>query len=145
MTNPARPPHVAVDEAAPGVLVATLHPGELGLLESPLSDGLRELVLRADRDPEIRAVVITGAHPRRFVSHASIRWLQEGGRDSPAIGPRAAGLFGRLGRAVNRARVLEAVGRRSPLAGILELERFHDTFMRMNAGGVIYVAALNGS
>lgn len=26
-----------------------------------------------DRDPSIRAVVLTGAHPDRFVSHADVR------------------------------------------------------------------------
>ena len=28
----------------------------------------------------VHAVVLTGAHPERFVSHADVRWLQEGCR-----------------------------------------------------------------
>ncbi|MDO8208865.1 enoyl-CoA hydratase/isomerase family protein [Conexibacter sp. CPCC 206217] len=145
MSVPRDHPHVTVDDVASGVLLASLDSGELGLLEPPLAEGLRAVVRRAEDDPDVRAVVITGTHPHRFVSHASIRWLQEGGRDSPSVGPRAAAAFGRLGTAVNRTRVLEPLARRTPLAGILELDRFHDTLLRMNASGAIFVAALNGS
>lgn len=45
---------------------------------------------RADRDPDIRAVVFTGAHPERFVSHAAVRWLQEESAASPSVGLRGA-------------------------------------------------------
>ncbi len=43
------------------------------------------------------------------------------------------------------ARVPEPVVRRTPLRGAVQLDRLHATFMRMNASGVIFVAALNGS
>jgi enoyl-CoA hydratase/carnithine racemase len=33
---------------------------------------------RVDRDPSVHAVVFTGTHPERFISHADVRWLQEG-------------------------------------------------------------------
>jgi enoyl-CoA hydratase/carnithine racemase len=35
--------------------------------------------------------------------------------------------------------------RRTPLQAAVELDRLHATFLRMNASGVIFVAALNGS
>jgi len=35
--------------------------------------------------------------------------------------------------------------RRTPLWGAVQLDRLHATFLRMNASGVIFVAALNGS
>src|SRR5438874_9023739 len=35
--------------------------------------------------------------------------------------------------------------RRTPLWGAVELDRLHKTFLRMNASGVIFVAAINGS
>ena len=39
----------------------------------------------------------------------------------------------------------DPVLRRTPLRGAAQLDRLHDTFLRMNASGVIFVAALNGS
>ncbi|MDO8188513.1 enoyl-CoA hydratase/isomerase family protein [Conexibacter sp. JD483] len=138
-------PRVDVEEAAPGVLVARLRTGPLGLFERPLADGLREVVLRAQHDDAVRAVVVTGTHPERFVSHASIRWLQEGGRDSPRVGVRGASAVARLAGVVRRARPLAPFARRTPLRGVVELDRLHDTFLRMNSCGAIFVAALNGS
>src|SRR4030095_8796928 len=45
----------------------------------------------------------------------------------------------------DRARVPEPVLNKTPLRGAAQLDRLHATFMRMNASGVIFVAALNGS
>ncbi|MEE1831831.1 enoyl-CoA hydratase/isomerase family protein [Streptomyces sp. SP17KL33] len=110
-----------------------------------ISHQLDRLVARADRDPKIRAVVFTGAHPERFVSHAAVRWLQEGGAASPTVGRRGAAAVVRIAKRVDRSRLLGPVMRRTPMRGALQLERLHSTFLRMNASGVLYVAALNGS
>ena len=53
--------------------------GPHSLFGVDIADELDELVDRADRDPSVHAVVFTGARPGRFVSHADVRWLQEGG------------------------------------------------------------------
>ena len=53
--------------------------------------------------------------------------------------------FCALARGVDRARVPEPVVDRTPLRGAAQLDRLHATFLRMNASGVIFVAALNGS
>ena len=42
-------------------------------IEDRGANQLDELVDPHDRDPSIRAVVLTGAHPDRFVSHADVR------------------------------------------------------------------------
>jgi len=44
-----------------------------------IANQLEELVDRVDRDPSVHVVILTRAHPERFVSHADDRWLQEGG------------------------------------------------------------------
>jgi enoyl-CoA hydratase/carnithine racemase len=93
----------------------------------------------------VHAVVFTGAHPGRFVSHADVRWLQEEGAAVPALGPQSASVVARLARSADRARVLEPLARKTPLWGAVELDRLHATFLRMNRSGVIFVAALNGS
>lgn len=110
-----------------------------------IAQQLEKLVTRADRDPHVRAVVFTGAHPERFVSHAAVRWLQEGGADSLTVGRRGAAAVVRMAKHVDRSRLLGPVLRRTPMRGALQLERLHSTFLRMNRSGVLYVAALNGS
>ena len=112
---------------------------------SQIADQLDELVNRVDRDPGVHAVVFTGSRPGRFVSHADVRWLQEEGAAVPELGRRGASAVARLARGVGRAHVPDSVLRRTPLRGAAQLDRLHDTFLRMNASGVIFVAALNGS
>jgi enoyl-CoA hydratase/carnithine racemase len=72
-----------------------------------------------------------------------VRWLQEEGAAVPELGRRGASAVARI--AHGAARVPEPVVRRTPLRGAVQLDRLHATFMRMNASGVIFVAALNGS
>lgn len=131
-------------EAHGAVLLARLDGGPHQVFGRDIDDQLDELVDRADRDPRIRAVVVTGVHPERFVSHAEVRWLQEGGAAVPALGRRGASTIARTARVVDRARLSGAVSH-TPLGPVIDLERIHATFLRMNRSGVIYVAAINGS
>jgi enoyl-CoA hydratase/carnithine racemase len=127
------------------VLIVRVDGGPHSLFGLDIAEQLEALVDRVDRDPSVHAVVFTGAHPERFVSHADVRWLQEGGADVPSLGRRRASAVVRVARSADRARVLEPVVRRTPLRAAVELDRLHATFLRMNGSGVIFVAALNGS
>jgi enoyl-CoA hydratase/carnithine racemase len=143
MTPPAKG-HLQIEDNG-AVLTVRVDGGPYGVFGPDIADQLEELVDRVDRDPGVRAVVFTGTHPERFVSHAEVRWLQEEGAASPTVGRRGAAAVVRTAKHVDRARVLEPVVRRTPLRGALQLERLHTTFLRMNGSGVIFVAALNGS
>ena len=79
--------HIAVEGHA-GVLVARIDGGPHALFDPEIAKQLKELVDRADRDPDIHAVVFTGTHPDRFLSHSDVRWLQEGGTGFPPINTR---------------------------------------------------------
>jgi enoyl-CoA hydratase/carnithine racemase len=127
------------------VQIVRVDGGPHSLFGVQIADKLDELVTRFDRDPGVHAVVFTGSRPGRFVSHADVRWLQEEGAAVPELGRRGASVVARLARGVGRAHVPESVLRRTPLRGAAQLDRLHDTFLRMNASGVIFVAALNGS
>lgn len=127
------------------VQVVRLDGGPHALFGLDLANQLEELVKRVDTDPNVHAVVFTGAHPDRFISHADVRWLQEGGADSPSVGRRAASAVIRVARGAERAHFPETVARKTPLWGAIQLDRMHQTLLRMNRSGVIFVAALNGS
>jgi enoyl-CoA hydratase/carnithine racemase len=128
-----------------GVLVVTVDGGPHSLFGVQIATQLDALVERADRDPDIHAVVFTGARPGRFVSHADVRWLQAEGAAVPELNRHAASAALRLARGVDRARGLDPLVQKTPLRGVAQLDRLHATFLRMNTSGVIYVAALNGS
>lgn len=127
------------------VLIGTLDNPPHGLIDRGSVDALEGLVTRAEQDDGVDAVVLTGSHPRRFVAHYDIAEILEGARSSPAVG---AGVARASLRAVGAARRVSGADgglRRTPLAGVAELDRFHQVFLRMNRCGAVFVAAINGS
>src|SRR5204863_7940219 len=100
---------------------------------------------RAETDDGVGAVVITGAHPERYVPHANLLWLQEGGAASPTVGPRAAAAVVHAARATRAVAGVRKLADRTPLSGAMELLDVHETFLRMNRCGAVFIAALNGS
>jgi enoyl-CoA hydratase/carnithine racemase len=136
--------HIAVEGDA-GVLVARLDGGPHALFDATIARELKELVDRVDRDPDIHAVVLTGTHPNRFLSHSDVAWLQEGGTGFPPINTRVARLVARTARLINRLPIVRTVAGMTRLKTLLQLDDFHATFLKMNASGTVFVAALNGS
>lgn len=136
--------HLAIENHG-SVLVVRVDGGPQSLFGSEIANELDELVDRVDRDPSVHGVVFTGARPGRFISHADVRWLQEAGAVKPKLGRRGASAALRLARNIDRAGVPGPVVDKTPLSGAGQLDRLHATFMKMNASGVIFVAALNGS
>ena len=113
-------------ETRGGTLVVRIDGGPHQLFGAEVARQLEALVERADKDPQVHAVVFTSAHPERFISHADVKWLQEGGvqfvarqragADAPPLPPDYVGI-----------------------------DRLHGIFLRMNGSGVVFVAALEGS
>ena len=126
-------------------LIVRIDGGEHALLDPGMAAQLGKLVDRADKDPSIHAVVFTGAHPDRFLSHADITWLQEGGVGFPPINTRTAGLVFRIATAVNKMPGIRSLAGKTKLKTLLQLDGLHATFLKMNASGTIFIAALNGS
>src|SRR5947208_16584395 len=127
------------------VLVARLHGGPRGEFGPEIAADLEALVTRAETDQSVGAVVITGAHPERFVAHANLRWLQEGGAASPSVGPRGASAVVHTASAGRRVPGIRQLLDRTPLSGAMELVGVHETFLRMNRCRAVFIAALNGS
>ncbi|WP_182379365.1 enoyl-CoA hydratase/isomerase family protein [Nocardioides sp. WS12] len=137
--------HLEIEERG-AVVVVRIDGGPRQVFGPDIAAELETLVDRVDRDPDIRAVVFTGTHPDRFVSHAEVRWLQEGGAAVPAVGRRGASALARTAYGVNKASAALAPAlRNTPLWPAVELESLHQTFLKMNRSGVIFIAALNGS
>jgi enoyl-CoA hydratase/carnithine racemase len=126
------------------ILVARIDGGPHALLDQEIAKQLKELVDTVDKDPNIRAVVFTGTHPDRFLSHSDVAWLQEGGVGFPPITTGIAGVVSRMARLINRIPILRSLAAMTKLKTLLQLDNMHATFLKMNASGTIFIAALNG-
>jgi enoyl-CoA hydratase/carnithine racemase len=127
------------------VLLATLDNPPHALMDTSIVDGIEALVARADADPGVGAVVLTGARPDRFLAHYDVGELLAAAKSGPAIGRRGAGASVRAVRALRRVPSADRALGRTPLAGVVQLERFHAMLLAMNRSGAVFVAALNGS
>ena len=136
---------VLTEEHGGGVVLATISNPPHGLMDEGIVDGLEALAERAERDPDLRGIVLTGAHPERFVAHYDVRLLLEGARSSPSVpaGPARASLsaVSALRRVPGAAGALE----RTPAAGLSEAERFGEVLSALGTAGAVVVAAINGS
>ena len=127
------------------VLLATIDNPPHGLMDASIVDGLEAVVSRAESDNGVGAVVLTGAHPERFVAHYDVGELLAGARSSPRVSAGAASASLRAVGALRRVPAVEAALERTPAAGLVALERFHEVLSRMGRSGAVFVAAINGS
>jgi enoyl-CoA hydratase/carnithine racemase len=126
-------------------LIVRIHGGKHALLYPEMAVELGKLVNRADKDPNVHAVVFTGTHPDRFLSHADITWLQEGGVGFPPINTRIAGIVFRSATAINKIPGVRSIASKLGFKTLLQLDSLHATFLKMNRSGTIFIAALNGT
>src|SRR5215208_855078 len=138
--------HLGIDVEQRGrVLLARLQGGPNGEFGPEIAADLDALVTRAETDDGVGAVVITGSHPGRFVAHAELRWLQVGVAASPSVGARGGAALVRAADTARRVPGVRELVDRTPLSGAMELLALHETFLRMNRCGTVFIAALNGS
>jgi enoyl-CoA hydratase/carnithine racemase len=136
---------VRIEERAEGVLVATIDNPPFALMTDEIVAGLEALSRRAQSDPEVRGIVLTGAHPDRFVAHYEVTELLAGARASPPIRPGPArGLLSAVA-AVRRVPGAIAAMAGTQVAGLSDAERFGEVLSRFESSGAVMVAALNGS
>jgi enoyl-CoA hydratase len=127
------------------VLIGSLDNPPHALIDRGSVEALERLVARAEEDERVDAVVLTGSHPERFVAHYDVGEILAGSKSSPTVG---AGVAGASLRTVTAARRIPGADRglmRTPLAGMVELDRLQEVFLRMNRCGAVFVAAINGS
>jgi len=136
---------VQVEERGEGVLLATIANPPHGLMDDEIVIALERLVERAESERGVTGIVLTGAHPERFVAHYDVAELLAGARQSPTVAPGVAraslGAVGAVRRIPGGREALE----RTPAAGLSQAERFGEVFLRLNACGAVVAAAINGS
>jgi enoyl-CoA hydratase/carnithine racemase len=106
---------------------------------------LDELVARAESDDDVGVVVLTGAEPKVFLTHYDVSELLRSARTAPSINEKQATAVLRWVRRLVSFTWLRKPVAKSPLGGVLKLQRMHDVLLRMGRSGAIYIAAINGS
>ena len=106
-------------------LIVTIDGGPHQVFGEAVARALEQLVAQVDADPAIRAVVFRSPHPARFISHADVPWLQQGGL-----------------RALERIKAGDKAPPADPDA--FGLDRLHGLTLKMNSANAVFVAALEG-
>ncbi|EXG82398.1 enoyl-CoA hydratase/isomerase family protein [Cryptosporangium arvum] len=102
-----------------------------------------DLVRAVDADGTVRAVVVTGAGPGRYLAHYDIGDLLVAAEAAPLLPRPAARLLLGAVRAVTAAGGERLIDR-SRLSGILAITRFHELVTRLLRSRVIWIAAIDG-
>jgi len=98
---------VAVEHRG-NVLIATVSNPPTALMDNEIVSALLGLAGRADADPDVGAVVLTGEHPSRFIVHVDVAEIISAAEHAPRLpkrmlraGLRATGAAVRVPRAAN--------------------------------------------
>lgn len=127
------------------VIVATLDNPPHGLMTPVMVAELDVLSREVDADDGIGAVVLTGAHPERFLAHYDVRELLAAAKASPSVSAGQARAIGGTVRRLGRVPGVGAALGRSPAAGVQELQAFHAMLSRLGQSGAVWIAAINGA
>jgi enoyl-CoA hydratase/carnithine racemase len=103
-----------------------------------------ELLKRVERDASIGAVVITGAHPRSFLTHYDVAEILGGAEITPDLSPRTFGALLRVVAALDRLGAGRLLHNRYT-SGLLATRRLHELYLRMNRMDKVFIAAINGT
>ncbi|MDO0910022.1 hypothetical protein QQM39_03840 [Streptomyces sp. DT2A-34] len=111
------------------VLVARLDNPPSALMTREMVMERGALVRRADPDPNVGAVVLTGTHSSRFLAHFDVRLIYGGAKRSPKLSTSIirAGLKV-TGAALKKTPGGSALLARSPLVGLMAWEQMKDVF-----------------
>ncbi|MER6617713.1 enoyl-CoA hydratase/isomerase family protein [Streptomyces xantholiticus] len=126
------------------VLVARLDSPPSALMTREMVMELGALVRRADGDPSVGAVVLTGTHSSRFLAHFDVRLIYGGAKRSPKFRASVIRVGLRVTGAALKAPGGSALLARSPLVGLMAWEQMKDVFHAIETSSAVWVAALNG-
>jgi enoyl-CoA hydratase/carnithine racemase len=126
------------------VVLATLDNPPHALLTDPMVKELDALVRSTEQDDGVGVVILTGAHPDRFLAHYDVGELLRVAKKSPPISFSQAKTTASVTHRLATLPGARGLLNRTPVRGVLQLQDFHETLLRMGRSGVIFIAAING-
>jgi enoyl-CoA hydratase len=131
-------------ERRDNVLIGTLTNPPNALMDGPMLAELAALARQADQDPSVGGVVLTGAHPSRFLAHFDVREILAGAESSPRLSRTVAYQGLRAAGAARRVPGGESALDRTPAAGLAALENMREVLLSIQRCSAVWIAALNG-
>jgi enoyl-CoA hydratase/carnithine racemase len=126
------------------VMTVTLDNPPRNFMTSQMVRELDEVVSALRGDNSIGSVVITGAPDDTFITHFDVREILAGSDAAGQVPASVAGGALRAVGALSHVPGAKAGLERTPVAGMVELRRIHELFLRMNRMDKIFIAAING-
>lgn len=126
------------------VLVATLDNPPHALLTYGMLAGLADLARRADVDPDIGGVVVTGGHPSRFLAHYDVAQILRSAEAGPHLPPARIQAALKAVGAASRIPSSQGILRRSPAAGLVAIEALRELLLSIGRCSAVWIAAING-
>lgn len=127
------------------VLIARMGNPPHHLMCTQLVQELEELVARVDKDPSIGVVVLTGSSENDFLAHYDVSEFLDSIEGVPKLPNRPISALLRLTGAATAIPGVRKLLQKTPAAGILKLQDFHQLQLNMGRSGVIFIAAISGS
>jgi enoyl-CoA hydratase len=127
------------------VLTVTLDNPPRQLQDRALTFELDRLTKALERDRSVGAVVITGAHPRSFLTHYDVAEILAGAEITPDLPPAVFGAALRVVGAIDAVPGGARALNNRYTVGLLSLRRVHQLYLRMNRMDKVFIAAINGT
>ncbi|WP_155347884.1 enoyl-CoA hydratase/isomerase family protein [Acrocarpospora pleiomorpha] len=125
------------------VLTARVDAPPFNYLTSAMQRDFVRLVEAVEHDDSVGAVVVTGARPGRFITHAEIAPIFSHADGMPEISHTVAQNLFRSVRAMT-GWAGERLIARSSLSGLLSITQFHEMALRVMYSPAVWIAAVNG-
>src|SRR4051812_16510008 len=144
-TSPSKGEKVHVRTEREGrLMTVTLDNPPRNFMNGSMVQELDELTRELESDRSLGAVVLTGAADGIFIMHYDVAEIAAGAEASPSVAPGLVGGTLRAVGAVARVPGAEGALARTPVAGVIELRRIHEIFLRMQRMDKVFIAAING-
>ena len=128
------------------VMTVTMDNPPVNFMTGRMLAELDDVVTSLEGDASVGSVVLTGAPDDVFITHFDVAEILAGSEGvGQEVGPRLAGGSLKAVGALSRVPKVRERLERSPAAGMLELRRIHDIFLRMNRMDKVFIAAINGT
>jgi enoyl-CoA hydratase/carnithine racemase len=115
------------------------------LQDRELNSKLYAVLKQLERDRSVGAIVVTGAHPRSFVTHYDVTEILAGAQVTPDLPPSAFAAALRIAAAIDRLPGVRRVLEHRRTIGLADLWRTQKLYLRMNHMAKAFVAAINGT
>jgi enoyl-CoA hydratase len=127
------------------VLVVRFENPPRNFMDRTMVAELTSLMRTVGRDRSLGAVVLTGKPDDLFVTHYDVAEMLANAEQSAfELGPSAAGVSYRALSGLSRVPGVRAALRRTPAAGVLDLDAIQGLFRRIERLDKVVVAAING-